>query len=204
MAVARLGSSLMSLTVLVFHTCLLNVASHTQDGYHCHGNVSEWEPCDAITQTPPVSAFKIPSEVEGINKRKRKPKPRVFPLPAGATRGASGGGSHGAAGPAAGPTRTASSGTVTATAVAIPTEPLANVIVAMAGRLSQSAAQIKKRIAALGGTAHTGPMGVRVTCLVATQAEVSRKRTGTEKRGWDGAGVLSSVKRRLFPPLSGG
>lgn len=142
-----------------------------QDGYHCNGNISEWEPCDVITQSPKVTAFKIPSEVEGVKKRKRKPMARVFALPEGATRPASDDAGASAAATAAAPIAAAAA----AVAPSGPAAPLANVTVATAGRLSQSAAQVKKRITDLGGTVHTGPLGVRVTCVIGTAAEVREK-----------------------------
>lgn len=66
--------------------CGENAWDYEQDGYHCNGNVSGWEPCGVITQSPPVKEWKVPDDVKTIKQKKFKPKKRVFPLPEGATR----------------------------------------------------------------------------------------------------------------------
>lgn len=154
--------------------------SYAQDGYHCNGNVSEWEPCDVITQTPPVKEWKVPKDVTSITQKKFKPKKRVFPVPEAASRKVAAAAATAATASvaAAMAASNADGGTGRRRSKRIAASsgigPLSGLTLAIAGTVEG----IETRIVALGGSVHSegafgrGSLHAGISFVVASKTQV--------------------------------
>lgn len=167
---ARLADALVFGALQPCKVCSENKWDLKPDGYYCGGAADEWAMCTVRTQEPPVIKFRCSDALRDIPffaKLKGTVVKRIFqtglkPMKQPSTIRAT----------------NATQMVVDATSPAAVKDPqsqvgLKGIIIAIAGKLKQSAKNAKKLINELGGTFHTGTVGSSVTCLVTTQEEVT-------------------------------
>eukprot|EP00049_Salpingoeca_infusionum_P016729 m.345280 g.345280 ORF g.345280 m.345280 type:complete len:1053 (-) comp16140_c0_seq2:7529-10687(-) len=149
------------------------------DGMHCRGNVSEWERCDVVTQSPPRTKWQVTTlnTLKGYEQFKFKKTKQLFSPEAIAA----------AERKAAAEALAAQQTNVKAETMTMDVDAdaddgdgaasggiLAGHQIATVGRLKSSQATLKKLIKELGGSLHQGAINSTVMCVISDEATIEK------------------------------
>ncbi|CAB3982898.1 Poly [ADP-ribose] polymerase 1 [Paramuricea clavata] len=136
--------------------------SYKNDGYYCHGNITEWTKCTNVTKDPERTAWKISTDlkedIDFLKKFKPKKGKRIFPTVKEVASEAS---------------DSQGKDEVDAKPVAVPGKPLSGLTLTVIGTLKTTKATTKSKIEELGGS-FKNKVSSELTCCISTSGEVAK------------------------------